>query len=77
MAKTSLFLCFENSPRETFGHRSDRPVFLKRHRGFFAISCSDTELTSARIKLIIFVRPDLLESVGILFELPTPANGKK
>jgi hypothetical protein len=39
-------------------------VFLKRHYGFFAISCSDTESTSARLesKLTIFVRADLLES---------------
>ena len=50
--------------RAKIWHRSDRPVFLERHYGFFAISCSDTESTSARLesKLTIFVRADLLES---------------
>ena len=52
-------------------------MFLKRHCGFFAISWSDIESTGARIQTDNFVRPDLLESVGVLFELPTPVNGKK
>jgi hypothetical protein len=71
VAKTSLFCAFEISPHENLVTEVTA-VFLKRHCGVFAISWSDIESTGARIQTDNFVRPHLAESVGILFELPTP-----
>ena len=73
VAKTSLFC----APREKFWHRGDRLFSSKDTTASLRSHAAILSKRALESTLMIFVRPDLLELVGILFELPTPANGKK